>query len=190
MGDFIGVQFGDTYDKKQANTLVDILENTFSNISTVFARAKRATYQLKANTTPVGNVLVGEDTLITYTVPANTLALDGYNLEITAWGTYAATANAKTLKMYFGSTVLYDTGSIVANTGTWKLSAIVTRTGAATQQAITTITSSNVAVVNSVTYMVPTETLSATIVVKCTGTGVATNDIVQNGLLIKVIPQT
>ncbi len=189
MGDFVGVQFGETYNQQQANTLVDILEHTFSNISTVFARSKRALYQQYSNTTPVGNVTTGIDTLISYTLPANVLALDGYNLEIKAWGTFAANANNKELILLFGSAVLYDTGVVAVNNGTWLLTATITRTGAATQQAITTMTSSNSTVVNSVTYVVPTESLSGTIIIKCTGEAIATNDIVQNGFLLKVIPQ-
>lgn len=189
MGDFIGVQFGEQYNQRQANTLVDILEQKLANISTVFARAKRAAYQLFSSITPVGNVGVGEDTLITYTIPANTLAKDGYNFSVTAWGTFGATANNKTIKMYFGSSVLYDTGAIAANGGSWQIISTITRTGAATQQAITSIISSNILVVNSVSYVVPTETLSGTIIIKCTGTGTANNDIVQNGFLIKVVPQ-
>lgn len=189
MGDFVGVQFGSDYDQQQANTLVDILERTFSNISTVFARAKRAAYQSYSNTTPVGNINAGVDTLITYTLPANVLALDGYSLELKAWGTFAANGNNKELKMLFGSAVLYDTGVVAVNDGTWMLNATIVRTGAATQQAITTMTSSNATVANSVTYLVPTETLSGTIVIKCTGEAIATNDIIQKGFLLKIIPQ-
>ncbi len=189
MGDFVGVQFGEEYNQQQANTLVDILERTFSNISTVFARAKRALYQQYSNTTPVGNINAGVDTLITYTLPANILARDGYNLEIKAWGTFAANGNNKQLKLLFGGATLYDTGIVAVNNGTWMINATIVRTGTATQQAITTITSNNATVANSVTYSVPSETLSGTITIKCTGEATTTNDIVQNGFLLKVIPQ-
>lgn len=189
MPDLVLVQFGDKYDQRQINNMVDILERKFSNISTVIFQAKQAVYQLHSNTSPVGNVGGGEDTLITYTVPANVLAKDGYNLEVKAWGTFGGTANNKTIRMYFGSSVLYDTGAHAANGGSWEISSTIIRTGTATQQAITFIISSNTSIVNSVTYIVPTETLSGSIVIKCTGTGTANNDIVQNGFLLKVIPQ-
>lgn len=189
MGDLRLPQFGDNYDRNKMGSMIDTLENTFANISKVFAFTKKGAYQLTSSTTPVGNVGAGEDTLITYTVQPSILAKDGYNIGIKAWGTFAANANSKRLRLYFGSTVLYDTTALVVNNGTWVIESTVVRTGAATQQAISFIISSNTTVVNSVTYIVPTVTLSATIVIKCTGLGVADNDIVQNGLLIKVFPQ-
>ena len=189
MGDIRLPQFGDEYDRSKMGSMVDTLENALSRISTVFAFTKKGAYQLTSNTTPVGNVTVGVDTLMTYSLQPNVLAKDGYNISIKAWGTFAANANSKQLKLLFGAAVLYDTTALVVNNGTWVIESSVVRTGTATQQAVTFIISSNTTVVNSVTYIVPTETLSGTIVIKCTGEAVATNDIVQKGLLIKVFPQ-
>ena len=61
---------------------------------------------LNVNTTAVGNVTTGEDNLITYSLPANTLSVNGMALRIVAWGLTANNANAKTLKVYFGTVVI------------------------------------------------------------------------------------
>jgi hypothetical protein len=189
MGDLRLPQFGNLYDRNKMGELVDTLENKFANISSIFASVRRAAYQLSANTTPVGNVLTGEDDLMTYLLQPNVLAKNGYNLQIKTWGTFASNANNKTVKLKFGSSTIYDTTAIAANGGTWLLNATVTRTGTATEQAITSMISSNNLVVDSVSYIVPTESLSATITIKCTGEGTATNDVVQNGMLITLVPQ-
>jgi hypothetical protein len=188
MGDLRLVQFDNNYDGRKMRTMVDILENTFNNISAIFARVKKAPYVIYASTSQVGNVGAGEDNLITYSFPANTLKTDGYHLEIVAWGTLAANANNKTIKMYFGSTVIFDTGAAAANNGVWSITARVIRAGASAEEAISNFITSNTTYTNTASYTTATETLSSNITIKCTGTGNSDNDIVQNGLIIKVVP--
>lgn len=188
-GDVQLPQFDDTYNGYALRTLVDTLENRLSNISRVSAFINKGAYQLTSDMNAVGNVNGGADTLITYTMQGNVLALDGFNIEIEAWGTVAANANNKTIILYFGSSVLYTTGVLAANNGAWKINAIVTRTGAATQKSIATIISSNTTIGYSASFNVLSEDLSANITIKCTGTGTATNDIVQQGLLIRLFQQ-
>lgn len=45
-----------------------------------------------------------DDTLFTYTLPANTLYADGQGVHVRAWGTNANTANTKTKKIWFAGT--------------------------------------------------------------------------------------
>ena len=189
MGDLVLVQFGEEYNKSLHTRLVQILENTFSNISTVFAQVKKSAYQLSANITPTGNVSTGETTMMTYTMQPNVLGKVGYNVNIDAYGTFAANGNNKDIKLYFGTTVIFDSTALALNTGTWFLQATVTRTAPTTQQAIVTVTSSNTTLVNSVAYTTPSQDLTAAVVIKCTGTGGATNDIIEKALLIRVFPK-
>lgn len=50
-----------------------------------------------------------EDTLASYTVPANTLAVNLQSLWFEAHGVFSfAVAGTKTLRVYFGSTVIFD----------------------------------------------------------------------------------
>jgi len=137
------------------------------------------------NTTAVGNVGSGEDNLITYSVPANTLIATGDYLDIDAFGTFAANVNNKTLKLHFGATTVISTGALAINSGSWRITAKVIRTGAATQKIIATVTTSNALLVSSVAYVTAAETLSGAVVLKCTGEATSDNDVVQEALIVK-----
>lgn len=145
-----------------------------------------------SNSTAVGSVGGGEDTLITYTLPKGLLGTTGDVLEIQAFGIFAANGNTKTVILYFGSTAIYTTTAVAANGGNWAFRAVITRTGAATQNVLATLDSSN-ATVRAVmgfntAFTAATETLADALVVKCTGTGTADNDIVQKSLIVKYFP--
>lgn len=145
---------------------------------------------LKVDTTTTGNVGAGEDTLITYTIPAGELSLNGSSIEFRVWGTCAANTNTKDIKVYFGSTVLSDGGVTVLNGVSWSAHGFIVRTGAATQTATCELTA-GVGVIAQSTTTSPTETLSGTVVFKVTGTSAispADNDIVQNGMFLRWNP--
>ena len=140
---------------------------------------------LNVNNTIVGNIGAGEDTLISYSMDANSLAANGDHIEISAWGVVAANANNKTIKLKLGTTTVLTTGAVAANAGSWSIEAKVIRTGASTQQVIAKIISDNALIVDSATYTAATESMIATLVISCTGEGTSDDDIVQRGLLIK-----
>ena len=56
----------------------------------------------------------------TWQMPANTLSTDGSWLEIIAYGTNGANNNAKTLKMYFGSTAIYTQNTANLSDRDWE----------------------------------------------------------------------
>jgi hypothetical protein len=138
---------------------------------------------LHIDTTPVGNIGTGEDTLITYTMDANTLNVNGNYLEILAWGITAANANNKRIKLKVGSTILLDTGSVAANNASWFLNVRFIRTSGSSEQAIASILSN--AFTNSSTYTDVSEDLTTNLDIFCTGEATTDDDIVQKGLLIK-----
>lgn len=82
---------------------------------------------LKVNTTTTGNIGAGEDNLISYTVPANTLANDGEYLEFDCWGSFAATATLKQLRLYV-DTAQFDTTSLLLNGKPWRAHGKIVRT--------------------------------------------------------------
>jgi len=142
------------------------------------------------NITAVGNVGTGEDNLITYSLPASSLGTNGDFVEIEAWGTLVVDAGTKNIKLYFGSTVIKSYLGLTTETSVWRFSAIVIRTGAATQDAIAfgptgDITSTGIIQSNFTQFTTPAETLSGAITIKCTGEGVNNNDIVQEGMIVK-----
>lgn len=140
----------------------------------------------------VGNVGAGEDTLMTYTMPAATLATNGQAVKVLAWGKTASNANAKTLKAYFGATqVLGGSGAVLATSeaGHWLCGFVVMRSAATTQRATAQAVCGPEA--TQVTVCVggvsqPAETLANAVVIKLTGTATADNDITQEGMLITV----
>lgn len=139
---------------------------------------------LNVNTTEVSNVGTGEDDLITYSVPASTLATDGDSLEITAWGTFAANGNNKTIKIKFGATTILDTTAVAANGGSWVIRAGVIRTGAATQQCYASLVTDNTSLPDIAKYTTAAETLSGAVTLKCTGEATSNADITQKGLKV------
>jgi hypothetical protein len=127
-----------------------------------------------------------EDTLQTFTLPANTLDANGRCLRIRAWGTYGATATNKTIRLYFG-VVIYNSTALAQNGTSWILEAEVYKTGSNNQTSWATILAGNSdpgAQVNT-----PNQTDSSGIVIKVTGqNGTANaNDIVCNGMSVLMI---
>lgn len=143
---------------------------------------------LHTDVTSVGNVGGGEDTLITYTLPANTLGADEDILEIEVFGSLAANGNNKNIKLYFGSQVIFTTGAVASNAKDWRIKATVVRSGAATQVIASAFEGDTVLVTQTADYVAGTQTLSSSVVIKCTGEATATNDIVQQGLIVKLFP--
>jgi hypothetical protein len=140
------------------------------------------------NTTAGTTAVVTEEVLLTYTLPANALTQDGRGVRIRAWGTTAANANLKTIKLKFGATNVLDTGAVASNGETWYFEADVYRTGAATQDAIGK-PFFYVAAINGGQITNPAETLSAGFAIAVSGqNGTATvNDIVAEGLSVEYI---
>jgi len=110
-----------------------------------------------------------EDTLFTYTLPANTVANVGDTLRIKCGTLTNATSTTKVVKLYFGATSF--TGTATSVSGAYNLELIVIRTAAATQ----TIYASGTGGAGGVTPILPTSTagtddFTTALTIKCTGT--------------------
>lgn len=112
-----------------------------TDLSAGQAAAIVGTAALDVDTGALGNVGTGEDTIATYTVPANTLAANGDSLWFEAFGRAANNANTKALRVYFGAAEI-----MAASDDAWGLEWVlrgrVIRTGTATQKAYVTLTTS------------------------------------------------
>lgn len=145
---------------------------------------------LSVNTNAVGNVGGGTDDLMTYSLPANSLSANGKGVRITAWGSTNNNANAKSLQMYFGSSLILVTltTSIV---GRWKCVAEVFRTGSSTQKfnAVLLECASGSLAAGKQQHQDGTllETDSGAITIKCTGAATTDNDITQDGMIVEFI---
>jgi len=134
---------------------------------------------LYVTTTVAGNVGTGEDDLASYTVPANTLAVNNQSLWVEASGTITSNVNGKEIRLKLGSESIIIWTLPVSVTAYWKIRARCLRTGAATQiwtvdYGYSTTGGTHV----SATITTPSAlTLSSSNVLKVTGTATSNNDI-------------
>lgn len=126
-----------------------------------------------------------EQTLQTYSLPANTLNIAGQYLTVRCWGATAANTNNKTAKLYFGASVI-STPTMATSAETWSLEYIVMRRTATTQAFV-----GNGAISTGPVPLAPVvtdgaETLTAAVVIKCTGTDGTSSaaDITANAMLV------
>ena len=144
---------------------------------------------LNVNVTGVGNVGAGEDDLMSYAVPAAALATNKDYVEFQAAGTFANSVNNKQLKAYFGSTLIFDSGTLAITTATdWTLRCTVIRTGATTQHANCFLNTSNATLSSYAKVSTPAETLSGAVTFKTTGTGTADNDVRTESIITRYFP--
>lgn len=143
---------------------------------------------IHTDTTTTGNVGTGEDTLFSYSLPANTLNTNKDSICGFVAGTFAANANNKNVRVKFGGTTLFATGAVAFNTGDWRIDFEIIRTGAATQKAIARFTSDNTSLDESCDYTTPAETLSGAITILVTGEATSNNDVVGEMFSIEFKP--
>ena len=137
------------------------------------------------DTTAVGNVGTGEDVLITYSLPADTLSDDGKGVRITAWGSVAVNGNTKTVRLDFGATTIRAIGPSAISGLDWRIDGLVFRTSATSQDAMAT--ESLDATGQDTTITTPAETLSGTVVIRITGEATTDNDVVCEGMLVEIL---
>jgi len=171
-------------------TIASTGEATFTK--TVTASQGSTTYKLggslTVNTTDAGNVGAGEDDLITYSVPAGLLAANGDYIEFTMSFDLAANANAKQVKVKFGATTIYASGSQTQNDGVIEITGKIIRTGAATQRITYSVSSNTTLFTDYADYVTAGETLSGAVTLKATGEAVSNDDISQKILTVKFFP--
>lgn len=136
-----------------------------------------------ANFTPVGNVGTGEDDLMSYALPASALNANLRTIKVRAWGTTANNANAKTLKLHFGSAVILTKSLTISVAGVWVLEATIGRVGSNSQRASAFLLEHGQT--PHAEQSAPTQADSGAITIKVTGQGTADNDIQQMGMKIE-----
>lgn len=148
--------------------------------------------QFFTNTTDASNSGSGETDLGNISIPANILGTNGDRIEIEASFEFAANSNTKTVKVYFGATVILSfSGSNSGSAGTAVVRGAVIRdtAGGSEQIAYATFNGSNLPTAAGGNCTLPAETLSSAITVKCTGQGGASNDITQKSFSVKWFPK-
>lgn len=149
-------------------------------------RFSRTSPILNVNVTPVSNVSTTETDLMTYTLPAGWMSANGMGIRVSAFGTTAANGNSKTVRLYFGASVVAIQAAITSSGSAWHTTMIVLRTGATTQVSggniWTALNTGNPASPS------PTETLSGTVIIKVTGqSATAGADVTQTGMVVEAL---
>lgn len=132
---------------------------------------------------PAGQVGAGFDILATYTIPANTLAVNGQSIKWEAHGHFESVGETCTAKIEFGATTITTiTGAL---NGGWHAEGRIFRVGATSQIATSWSLFNGGAVLASTDN--PAETLSGAIVLKVSGDSTAdqNNDVVCDTFIVK-----
>ena len=138
-----------------------------------------------------GNSTTVETDLHTRTLEANVLGEDGDMLDVTFAGTFAANANTKTWRVYFGGTQIAGGSTSLYNNLSWIIHVRIIRISSSTVKCITH-QEVNSNVVNSIVSYISVGSLSfsGTLILKVTGqsaadaVGTGTNDVVQEMSII------
>lgn len=142
---------------------------------------------LKANinTTAVGNIGTGEDDLMTFSLPANSLtAVAGKGLHIKAWGFTANNAATKQVKLFFGTVAIMTFDLTISQANEWVIEADVWCTANNAQDYHSWLMQVGTANAFDMERGALTQTQTAAITIKCTGNATTTDDIKQEGMRI------
>jgi hypothetical protein len=124
---------------------------------------------------------VAEVSLATYSLPANSLAVNGQQVRITIYGRAVTQSCVATVK--FGATIVTQR-TVPAGSATYQVSSVV-RTGAATQRAVAI---ENVGTNSSTaTPFTPTETLSGAVTIDIRGSCTSGGTLNIDGVLIEYL---
>lgn len=173
---------------------------TASGVISINAGANHVTAKLggslSTSVAAVGNIGGGTDTLITYTLPTNTLNANGRKIRIRAYGTAANNSNPKALALMFGATAILSQSLTVSQAGRWVIDAEVIRTGVDAQDTIAELheATASLSTTHKSAIQIGTATIDdgATIAISVTGAvtdgggGINDNDIVCEGMFVSL----
>ena len=142
-----------------------------------------------------------ETTLKTWDLPAGALARDDQGIRMHAFGSFAANATDKTVRIKFGATTVLTYAVVIAGGGLgtggggWRAQVDLFRTGATAQKAIPWFVAAisnwtDADFMTTTGYTTPAETLSGAVTIELTGengTGTA-DDIVCEGFYVEFLP--
>ncbi len=143
---------------------------------------------LFVDTTPVASAGASETNLITRTIPAHTLTNITDRLIIRSTGRFAATANAKQIKLVYGSETILDTGSQIVNSGAWVIEAEILRTGNTAQSASAEFHGAGVTLFTTANSLDLVQTNGIDTVLKVTSTAAGNGDVTNRSMTIEYWP--
>lgn len=149
------------------------LLNTFTRLD---GQLGQAPYKATSQNGPTLSSGAAETDLLTTNIDVGTLSKVGSSLLIFACGTTAANSNNKTIKLYFGSTVIFDSGAFAGNDIDWTLQAEIVRNGATAQITWAQFFGS-ATLTSKIQVGTATENLATQKDITLTGTGTTNGDV-------------
>lgn len=142
------------------------------------------------NHTAASNISTTETDLHTVTTAASSLNSNADSIEFEMSGQFAANANNKRIRIYWGGQVIFDTTSQAFNSGDWVIRGRIKRLSTTTYRSIVTWNSTNATAVTSPQRTAWTGNALTTNIFKTTGQGGASNDITLDDTCASWLPQT
>lgn len=146
---------------------------------------------LSINTTQVGtDADTSEKTLMSFSLPANTIRNDGEGIRVSAWGVAVVPITSVTLRIKFGGLVIHIDGPTLTGITNWWWDFIIYRTGSAGQDILPAMGVWN-NVVTLQGFQVDTEDWTTATLIEITGqngASPAANDLVCLGLKVEYLP--
>ena len=128
-----------------------------------------ATYTFTTTTT--------ETDLQTYTIPANALVVNGDGFKFSAFGTTRNSADTKTLRVYVGATMAFETTLTTGQVSPWRLEVELVRRVLNGQRCFVQMVQGGTTSKIAAEYSNPDQTETSAIVMRVTGQGTVSNDI-------------
>ena len=129
-----------------------------------------------------------DDTLFTYSLPASSLDVAGRTLRVRAFGQFAGNTHNKTVKIFFGTSIVLTSGVVTTSGLGWTAELMIGKTGSNTQIAGGFVASGATLVTPVV--LTGTETDTNAVAIKVTGassTTGAANDVVGYGMVVEFL---
>lgn len=134
---------------------------------------------------PIASAGAAETNLMSYTVPAHALTNDNDRILFRASGRFAATANAKEIKVVYGSETIFATSSQIVNSGAWSIEGEIIRTGSTAQSAVAEFHGAGITLFTTASAIVLAQTNGIATVLKLTGTAIGDGDITNRTLTVE-----
>lgn len=132
---------------------------------------------LTSQTGPASNTGGGETVLMSQVFDTTTWPVNSDSIAFTISGTTQANANAKQIRLYFGGTLIFDSGSQTFNGISWVLRGEIVRNGATAQICFAALETSDATYRLSATQTLTNKNLASNQSLIITGLGVSTGDV-------------
>ncbi len=138
--------------------------------------------------TPIASAGAAETNLIAVTIPAHTLTNLGDRVTFRTTGRFAATANAKDIKIVYGSETILDTSSQIVNSGAWTFEGEIIRTGNTSQSVNAEFHGAGVGLFTTASSLDLVQTNGINTTLKVTSTAAGDGDVTNRTMTVWLWP--